>query len=376
MRILLVNAHGADPAYGGAEHYVRELALGLRDRGHTPVVLSAFPQREDPGVETRELHASDWREDPLRRIRNHVGDAASIPWPRVRAELERAAPDLVATSNLSGIGTGIWGSARRLGVPVVHYVHDYHLLCPRTSLVRPDGSPCHPSPLLCGARTRSLARWAPAVSAVLGGSQHLLRAHAPVFGDLAGQVIRLPLAPFDVPFAAPAALTTVGYLGALTESKGLRLLLEAAPALARLGVGLRIAGDGPLRDEVAAADGVVYAGRVSGSDKTDFLAACDIGVVPSLWQEPSGPPYVVCDWLAARRPALVTRMGGLAEATALAGVQAFEATAAGLVAAVEALRADAAGWSALTAAVPVVSDDADVQRWLDEHEAAFEAARR
>jgi glycosyltransferase involved in cell wall biosynthesis len=128
---------------------------------------------------------------------------------------------------------------------------------------------------------------------------------------------------------------------------------------------------------VAAAPGVAYAGRVSGTDKTDFLAACDVGVVPSLWQEPSGPPYVVNDWLAARRPVLVTRLGGLAEAAALPGVQAFEpATADGLVAAVGALRDDPAAFGALADAVPVVADDADVRRWLDEHEAAFEEARR
>jgi len=29
MRILLVSAHGADEAFGGAERYVRELATGL-----------------------------------------------------------------------------------------------------------------------------------------------------------------------------------------------------------------------------------------------------------------------------------------------------------------------------------------------------------
>jgi glycosyltransferase involved in cell wall biosynthesis len=377
MRVLLVSAHGADPAYGGAEHYVRTLGHGLRERGHEPTVLSAFPNRADPGLETHVVHDRDWRDDPVRRIRNHVGDATAIAWPGVRRVIEQQRPDLVATGNLSGIGTGIWHSAQRLGVPVVHYCHDYHLLCPRTSLVQPDGTPCAPSPLLCGARTRSLARHAGAVRRVLAGSEHLLRSHEPVFRHVPGGVIRLPVAPFGRAFEAPHRPAAVGYLGALTESKGLRLLLAAAPALARAGVALRVAGDGPLRDEVQAAPEVAYAGRVSGTGKTDFLAGCDLGVVPSLWQEPSGPPYVVNDWLAARRPVLVTRLGGLAEAAALPGVQAFEpATADGLVAAVLALRDDPAAFRALADAVPVVDGDADVRRWLDEHEAAFEAARR
>ena len=75
MRILLVNSHGADPAYGGAERYVRDLADGLARRGWEVAVLSAFPQRTGvAGLETLALHVSDWREDGLRRLRNRVGD--------------------------------------------------------------------------------------------------------------------------------------------------------------------------------------------------------------------------------------------------------------------------------------------------------------
>jgi len=45
MRVLLVNSHGADPAFGGAERYVRDLARGFAARGWDAAVLSAFPQR-------------------------------------------------------------------------------------------------------------------------------------------------------------------------------------------------------------------------------------------------------------------------------------------------------------------------------------------
>ena len=39
MRILLVNAHGADRSYGGAERYVHDLRVGLRD--HLPHLVRA-----------------------------------------------------------------------------------------------------------------------------------------------------------------------------------------------------------------------------------------------------------------------------------------------------------------------------------------------
>src|SRR2546430_7826777 len=177
MRVLLVNSHGADSTFGGAERYARALARGPEVRGHGGEVLSAFPVDGGSGPHTYVLHRSDWRDSRIRRIRNHVGDVVAAPWRSLHAALETAAPDLVHTNNLPGIATGIWESARRLGLPTVHTLHDYQLLCPRTSLTRRDGTPCNPSPLLCGLRTRRLVRWAGGVRMVIAVSDSILRRH-------------------------------------------------------------------------------------------------------------------------------------------------------------------------------------------------------
>jgi glycosyltransferase involved in cell wall biosynthesis len=380
MRILLVSAHGADEAFGGAERYVRELATGLSSRGAEPVVLAAFPpRRNDAGLETLVLHSTDWREDRVRRLKNHVGDVTSFVGRRVTAAVEAAAPDLVHTSNLPGFSTAVWEAARRAGVPVVHTLHDYHLLCPRTSLLRRDGSPCRPHPLLCGLRTRRLARWAPAVSQVIAGSEHLLRRHAGFFPAASEHVIRLPLtqvapAPLPPPADPPRS---VGFIGTLGPNKGVRELLAAAPALAHEVATVRIAGDGPLRAEVEAAaarGSVEYEGSVSGASKLRFLAECDVGLVPSLWDEPSGPPYVVCEWIAAGRPVLATPRGGLREAIeTVGGVCPLEPTAEGIAAAVADLRQEHR-WREVLATLPRIEDDRDLDRWLDEHERVHRAA--
>ena len=378
MRVLLVSAHGADIAYGGAERYVSDLALGLRERGFEPRVLSAFPPRETPdGVETAVLHRTDWRTSGSRRLRNHLGDFLSVPGPALRRALEDARPDLVHTNNLPGISSAVWESARRAAVPVVHTLHDYQLLCPRATLVRRDGEPCRPHPLLCGLRTGRLGRFAGAVSQVVAGSEHLLRTHRGFFPHAAQSVVRLPLAPLDglAPEPPTEPLRTIGYLGGLASIKGVRALVEAAPALALQGLTVRVAGDGPLRPEVEAAaarGSLVYDGFLEGSRKVDFLAACDVGLVPSLWDEPSGPPYVVCEWLAAGRPVLVAPRGGLAEAVEmLGGVLPLEPTTEGIVSAVAGLRREGE-WRAAVAAVPQPAADA-VERWLDEHERVYRA---
>jgi glycosyltransferase involved in cell wall biosynthesis len=378
VRVLLVSAHGADTSYGGAERYVSDLAAGLRDRGHEPHVLSAFPPRETPaGVETDVLHATDWRTSRTRRLRNHLGDVLSLPGPALRRAVAGARPDLVHTNNLPGISSAVWEVAREAGVPVVHTLHDYHLLCPRTTLVRPDGTPCRPHPLLCGLRTSRLRRFAGAVSHVVAGSEHLLRVHRGFFPRATESVVRLPLAPLEGAAPPPPVgpPRTLGYIGGLAPTKGVRLLVEAAPELARQGATLRVAGDGPLRPEVEAAatrGDLVYDGFLDGARKLDFLGACDVGLVPSLWDEPSGPPYVVCEWLAAGRPVLATRRGGLAEAIELlGGVLPLEPTAEGIVSAVAAL-GDDTRWRAAVAAVPRPAEDA-VGRWLDEYERLYRA---
>ena len=370
VRVLMVSAHGADPTYGGAERYVRELASGLGARGHEVAVLSAFPQRGEPDVETHVLHRTDWRDDQVRRLRNHVGDLVSAPWPRARGVLDDLRPDLVHTNNLPGIGTGIWEVSRRAATPVVHTIHDHYLLCPRTTLVRRDGSPCRPHPLLCGTRTRRLSRWHRGVGAVVGPSEYILRAHRDLFATTPGHIVHHPLRSTGVSRAKPVDTLPrrLGYMGALTPVKGVRLLLAAAPSLVAQGFTLRIAGDGPLAHEVQSAEHIDYVGRLREETLADFVGSCDAGLVSSQCPEGSARPYVVCDWLSAGRPVLATRRGALIEAARGGGVLTFADSPTGLVEALLGLRAGGE-WRRLCATVPVVEEDADVRRWLDQHEA-------
>ena len=374
MPILLVNSHGADPAYGGAERYVRDLAGGMERRGHDITVLSAFPARGDADVATRVLHRTDWRDARLRRVRNHVGDLVSAPWQRLDAVLDSERPDLLHTSNLPGIGSGIWECARRREIPVVHTLHDYHLLCPRTSLTRRDGSPCRPSPLLCGLRTRRLSRWAGAVGHLIAGSDHLLRVMNGLFPAADPHVVRLPLAP--VPGAGVARRRPLRERWATSErSRRPRGSSSCSRHAAARGGGARaaIGRRRPLR-EVVAASGVDYLGRVDGTAKGEFLSSCDIGVVPSLWDEPSGPPYVVCEWLAAGRPVLVTRRPALLEAASRhGGIVPFEESTRRAERRHVPRRRDQE-WARLIASLPAVEGDADVDRWLQDHERIFELA--
>jgi glycosyltransferase involved in cell wall biosynthesis len=377
LRVLLVNSHGSDKTVGGAERYVARLAEGLRDRGHEVDILAAFPGNFE-AAPTTTLGTTDWRTSTTRRIRNHLGDVVSVPTRKLDHVLEAIRPDVVHTNNLPGISTAIWEVARRQGLPVVHSLHDYYLLCPRVTLHDAQGQPGCPQPRFCALRAQRLARWATAVSAVIGVSRYVLERHLHLFSEAQQHVIRHPTTPDEtLTLPPPTELRAIGYIGSLEVTKGVNELLAASEQLQQAGYRIHVAGDGRLRPavEAAAARGtIVYHGVVADGAKQAFFAACDLGVVPSVWSEPGGPPYVVLEWLAAARPVLASTRGGLGERLDdFPGVIPVEPEAEKLVEAVQAL-ARPERWPATVATVRPGGSPGDGERWLREHEAVYLAA--
>jgi glycosyltransferase involved in cell wall biosynthesis len=180
---------------------------------------------------------------------------------------------------------------------------------------------------------------------VIGCSQYVLDVHAHLFPAAELHVLRNPVelpstSNVRPPREEPSVL---GYIGTLDRVKGVHLLLAALPSLASLGFSLRLAGDGRLREEVAAAGrahaGLRWDGHLTGEAKRRFLEDCDVGLIPSVWAEPGGPTFTMVEWLAARRPVLVSDRGGLGEVVGVyPGSEAVEPDVNAIVQAVAALR--------------------------------------
>src|SRR5258708_30615677 len=77
------------------------------------------------------------------------------------------------SNKLSGLTTAVWKTAAEHGVPVVHTLHDYYLVCPRCSRFA-RGHSCErtcPSCRILTINRKRATRW---LTAVVGVSQRVL----------------------------------------------------------------------------------------------------------------------------------------------------------------------------------------------------------
>ena len=112
------------------------------------------------------------------------------------------------------------------------------------------------------------------------------------------------------------------YLGRLVSEKGVGTLIRALALMREQNPGkelkLLVVGEGSwfshltaLAEDLGIQDYVVFAGRKTGHELIDLLRQGEIAVVPSEWEEPMGG--VALELLAAHKPLIVSRHGGLAE---------------------------------------------------------------
>ena len=344
MKILLANSIFHPNIIGGAEKFAHILACRLSSRGHHVDVLASdgrsgssrqLSRRRVDGVSGRiheavaeglyDLLDQDGSHSLATRAVHHAMNARSRRWRSLAREvIDEIRPDLLHTNTVVGMTTAIWLAARDAGLPVVHTLHDYHLLCPRTTLLRSNGSECLDSPLPCRLLAWAKMRASAAVDVVTSPSRFVLDRHLCGGGFSTAEARVVPNAVESLPDAIPDRSgrdTVTGlYLGQLDGHKGIPLLLEAIAALAA-GPGnerLRFvfAGEGPLANDVqsfAAADPdrVRYAGFVKGREKEDLLGEADFLVLPSVWND--NFPLVILDAFSHGIPVIGSARGGIPE---------------------------------------------------------------
>lgn len=244
---------------------------------------------------------------------------------RVGRILDKEKPDVVHTHVLAGFSVSVWKEIKERNIKLVHTMHDYYLLCMRSSIFR-DGKVCENR--CTGCKIGTLVRKASSkrLDAVVAVSDYVLQRHeqSGYFEKLPASVIynvmdcmdatpRLRNSSSEVPL-------TFGYIGKIEEAKGIRVLLEATQRLSRANWHLRIAGTG-LDAHVAGLKEEFSDPRIEWvgfADAKSFYASIDTSIIPSIWPDPL--PYVAVESLNAGRSLICARSGGIPEIAALGSV--------------------------------------------------------
>ena len=331
-RVLHLSSLYPPHIVGGAERSVSMLAEAQAAAGWDVAAACLTPgeaaEEVRNGVQVfRMPHGNDfWLEDwlahtPRQREWAKFKQQANFAIERrFGAVIDRFRPDLVNTHSLVDVSTRVWHAARKRGVPVVHTLRDFDLLCAASSMYRETG-PCTHRHLKCRVLTFTKQFDQRLVSAVTAVGEEVLARHLrygffdhvpPARRRVIWNTAKVEGVAADYVKPPLSGPITFGYLGRISPEKGVDTLLEAARRLPPAGWRLLIAGAalGPIApyEELARGLPVTFVGFQAPKALFDCI---DLLIAPSLWAEPLG--RTVLEAYQAHVPVIGARSGGIAE---------------------------------------------------------------
>lgn len=333
MRILYANAYYYPNQPGGAEVMMQAMAEGMAARGHEVAVLTTAAESTQDEVNGIPVHRVG-----LRNIFWKLPKEAKPSWQKliwhgvdrdnpfmrspIREVLQKVRPDVLVSNNLPGMSIGLWREAKALGIPIVHVLHDYYLICPSVTMHK-GGHNCERVCGSCSVFRGPHAEASNMVDAVIGVSKAILDTHLRygVFGKT--PIKRVIYNARDLPrpglraakSAEQAGQLVFGFIGAVSEVKGVEPLIHAFMAARQQhpGITLLVAGAGEegfvnRMKAIAPSDVVRFVGRV---DAMKFFSEIDVCIAPSQWNDPF--PGVVYEAISQGVPVIGAARGGIPE---------------------------------------------------------------
>ena len=317
---------------GGAERSVSMLAEAQAAAGWQVAAACLTPgdasEEMRNGVQVfRMPHGNDfWMEDWLshtqrqREWAKFKQQANFSIERRFGAVIDAFRPDIINTHSMVDVSTRVWHAAKARGVPVVHTLRDFDLLCAASSMYRETG-PCLHRHLKCRVLTFTKQFDQRLVGAVTAVGDEVLARHLRYgfFGHVPDDLRRViwntaRVEGVGTDYVKPSLSgpITFGYLGRISPEKGVDTLIKATRLLPPQGWRLLIAGSAlgelePYR-EMAHGLPIEFLGFQTPKALFDQI---DLLVAPSLWAEPLG--RTVLEAYQAHVPVIGARSGGIAD---------------------------------------------------------------
>lgn len=353
--------HGYPPeSVGGVEQHVDGLAHALVRAGHEVHVYarSSAPAAKQGevlhgGPENPSITRAVYRWEGIATLLDTYTCAPMASTLRQFLAQRKAAGqlfDVAHVHHLTGMSTDSVAVLHEFGIPIVLTLHDYWLICPRGQMWHRREEVCERvEQNRCGeCLALTFPSWVsradgPAIAntiherarQILGLATRLVIPSAralPPFLALGLDRQRVTVVENGVDTSALSALAPppcgpgplrLGYLGTVMPSKGLHILLDAVLSLPRGSVELHIYGNAVSYhgddsfltrcfQKMRPNSGIRYTGPYTTADLPTILGGLDVVCAPALWHEAFG--LTVREALAAARPVLVSRVGGLQDA--------------------------------------------------------------
>jgi len=361
---ILHTVHGYPPwNIGGTELYTRNLAICQSRRPDTEVsVISAMDSRATgpakvPVDEKTRLDGVEIYFYPRSRGSNLINTCSDPDADRwLEQRLREISPDMVHVQHLIGLSGGFLRCFEKMEIPFVVTLHDFYFICHRIFLLNRDRKAC-PGPaggVRCAADTdwdilddsSPASPWDRTIDRLACATLHTSRHRFLVDGLNCASRIIVPSSFMIDLFRSSGVVTPsytllehgidpepflgleptsarelrIAYIGAISRTKGLHVLLEAAARLGDLPFRLDIHGRPDPNDRSYAEeqkrkiDGekIVYHGPFPDGDIPKILGSADVLVVPSLYPETFS--IVSREAYLAGVPVIASRIGALTEA--------------------------------------------------------------
>ena len=332
MRIVFITNRYFPHVLGGAEVTVQTLAEELNRRGHQVAIVSLSPTDEDSsdfvnGIQIYRLAVRNLYNpflsgrQSLLKLLWHIKDVYNLSGARqVGRVLDLQKPDFVSTHNLGGLSVAVWDQIRSRGIRLIHTLHDYYLVCPKTTMFKHKQN-CSTQCMTCRVLSLPKRNKSDSADVVIGISHFVMNVHTSrgFFAGASKSIVYNSRKLGPSVSGGPKTGTDDGpvrfaFFGRVEEQKGIELLLQVIGELPAQDWILKVAGDASdpgyierLRRRFPAPN-IEFVGFVRADA---FFPTVDVLVVPSLWNEPLG--VVAFEAWGFGVPVIVSRRGGLAE---------------------------------------------------------------
>ncbi len=327
MNILIFNTLYYPNFVGGAEKSVQNLAEGLLKLDNKVTVVSTTDKLDYSdtinGVFVHYINNKNiyWgfnnsKQGLITKPLWHLIDSYNVfIKSKILEIIKEVNPDIIHTNNISGFSVILWDVINSTKIKVVHTLRDYHLLCIKTTMFS-NGKNCRKQCLSCKIYSIPKKQLSNNVDVIVGISKFILDKHVKlgyfknaskkmVIGNDVGEI---------KPVAKELNSNNIifGFIGQLTEAKGIELLISVFSELHyKPNWKLIVAGKGvpDYIDNLKSNYNTKNIDFIGIVNSDTFYKTIDVLVVPSLWNEPFG--RVVIEGLKHKKYVIGSRRGGI-----------------------------------------------------------------